>query len=438
MNLNKVFALLASKQINEAECRFASSTALSFSTFRGAIANYTTHTSNHLGIDAIIDHKLVISYTEDLTNSGINTLIDNLITTAPYIEKTGGMIFHGASKYKKFTNFNKELATISVQEKQNLILNIEKALKAYDTRFGEVEVEYAEYEDIHEYRNSYGVKLKNKSNSFSIFASVVAKEGKITKVGYLPYIGNDYHKFNLTAFVEELAQLTLKKLNVTQLTSKKYRVVFDPEVTTTLLGAYISQLNAEEILKGSSWFKDKINTQVANKRVTIVETPLKRDFDFVGADAQGVPTMNRPLIKKGVLLTYLHNLETAQKFGVEPTGHAVATASKISIHPHDALHLKPGRLTKEELLAQVGDGIYITELEGLHAGLDALSGNISLKAEGFVIQDGKLTTALDMMTVTANLFDIFARIKKISQNIEYVKEGFMAPCIYLDKIAISF
>ena len=177
------------------------------------------------------------------------------------------------------------------------------------------------------------------------------------------FTDNDFTKFNVDNFVEELYEKTIKKLNAVNIETKKYKAVFDPEVVDTLLDFYIGQLNAEAVLKNSSWFKDKLNTQVANKRVTILETPLKRDHDFIGADVQGVPCQNKVLIKKGVLLTYLHNLETARKFNVNPTGNAAIVASKIGIRP-GPIHLKPGRLTKEELIAKVGNGVYITSLEG--------------------------------------------------------------------------
>lgn len=438
MNLKKVFAKLQAANINQAECRYLSTSSLSLEVFRGEMNNFTTHTNSLLNLDVVIDHKLIMANTENITNKGIDQLINSIKETAPYIEKADGEIYQGASKYKKYNHFNKELASIPIDKKKELVFLIEQKLKAYDSRFHEIQVSYEETETISEYQNSYGVKLKSKNNEYCIAAYLLIKTEKETKDAFLVFIDNDFHKFNLDAFVEELAKKGLARLNPKPLSSGKYHVVFDPEVTNTLLNFYISQLNAELILKNSSWFKDKINSQVANKRVTISETPLKRDANFEGADAQGVPTVNRPLIKKGVLLTYLHNLATARQFHVEPTGHAAIGGSKIAIKPHESLYLKPGRLSKDELLAKVKDGIYITELEGLHAGMNAQSGDFSLKAEGFVIKDGKLSTPLEMMTVTANLFDIFNNVKLISKNIEYIKTGLYAPCIYLNKVAISF
>lgn len=437
MNLKKIFTKLQTHNISEAECRYVSSTSLSLEVFHGEISNFKTNTLGKLNVDAIIDHKLVMANSEDLSNHGIDELIDSLILTAPYVDKQDGEIFKGASKYKKFNNFNKELPNISIDIKKQLILNIEKKIKEYDSRFTEVQVGYEELCDYAEYQNTYGVKLKNKSNSYSISAYVVAKENNQTTDYFLTYINNIFNEFNIDKFVEEVSTHTLRKLQPTTLTNGKYNVILDPEVTTILLDCYISQLSAELVLKNSTWFNNKINTLVASPRVTIFESPLKRDMNFEGADAQCVPTINQTLIKKGVLLTYLHNLETARKFKVEPTGHAVCEGTKIGIKPHESLYLKPGRLTKDELIKKANNGIYITSLEGLHAGMNAQSGNFSLKAEGFIIKDGHLDKPVEMITVTSNLFEIFQQIKGISKNIEYIKKGLFAPCIYLKKISIS-
>ena len=208
---------------------------------------------------------------------------------------------------------------------------IEEKLKALDKRIEEVEVGYEENFNQGLFQNTAGIRLKHKRNSYSFLASVVINDNGEKRTEFLVFTDNDFAKFNVDNFVKELYEKLIKKLNPVNIETKKYKAVFDPEVVDTLLDFYISQLSAEAILKNSSWFKDKINTQVANKRVTILETPLKRNQDFIGADAQGVPCQNRALIKKGVLLTYLHNLETARKFNVAPTGHASLNGSKITI-----------------------------------------------------------------------------------------------------------
>jgi len=438
MNAKTFFSKLKLRGINEAEYRSVTSSSFSLEVFEGKLNNYTTNTINLITVDAIINNKLVMSTTENLSNKSIDKLIDDLIESSKYTNKKGAQIYSEKSRYKKFNYYNDKLSNHSIQDKIDLIFEIEKKIKEYDKRFTKIQVSYDEAESFREYQNTNNIKIKNKTNRYTICVEIVVKDKEETKVHYELFIDNDFSKFNIDEFVKEASEHAINKLHAKQLTSKKYNVIFSPEVTQTLVEYYASQLNAELILKNSSWFKDKIDTLVANPKITIFESPLKKDGDFCNADDQGVPTKNMDLIKKGKLLTYLHNLETAKAFNVEPNGHASLTGSKIAISAHASLHLKPGRLSKVDLLKKAKNGIYITSLEGLHAGMNAQNGNFSLKCEGFTIENGKLTSPLDMMTMSDNLFEIFKRVKTISQNIEYIKKDIYAPCIYLNKVSISF
>ena len=166
MNLKKVFEKLAANNINQAECRYASSTSLSMEVFRGEMNNFTTHTNSVLNLDVIVDNKLIMVNTENLSKKGVDQLINSIKETTPYVEKIGGEIFRGADKYKKYNHFNKELSLVPIEKKKQLIFDLENKLKNYDKRFSEISVSYEEASSVHEYQNTYGVKLKRKSNSY--------------------------------------------------------------------------------------------------------------------------------------------------------------------------------------------------------------------------------------------------------------------------------
>ncbi len=438
MNAKTFFLKLKKKKINDAEYRCITSSAFSLEVFKGELNNYTTHTTSLITVDAIIDGKLVMSTTENLSNESIDKLIEDLIETSKYTHKKGALIYKKKSKYEQYEHFNNKLGTYPIKKKIDTIFEIEKRLKKADKRFTEIQVGYDEKEVSHEYQNTSGIKTTNKYNYYVFSAEIVIKENDETKVHNEMFINNDFAKFNIDEFVKEATKHALKKLHPVQLKSKKYNVIFAPEVTAELLSSYVSQLNAELVLKNSSWFKNKLNKNVASPLVTIFESPLKHTIDFVNSDDQGVPTQNIDLIKNGKLKTYLHNLETAKAFKVQSNGHASLTGSKIGIGAHAALFLKPGKLRRRDFFNKIKNGIYINHLEGLHAGMNAQNGNFSLKCEGMILENGKITKPLDMMTISDNLFNIFKNVKDISKNVEYIKSDVFAPCIYLNNVSISF
>ena len=153
-------------------------------------------------------------------------------------------------------------------------------------------------------------------------------------------------------------------------------------------------------------------------------------------DDEGVATTNKTLIKKGVLQTYLYNLETAKKDNVASTGNATRVGGKMDIDTVN-LVLKPGKLTEEELFAKVNNGIYVTDLTGIHAGLNAKSGDFSLQAEGFLIEDGKKTKPLGLFTVGGNLFDLFNNVLAVGNNSKQLIYSITLPSMAVKNVKIS-
>ncbi|HOC80263.1 MAG TPA: metallopeptidase TldD-related protein, partial [Bacilli bacterium] len=180
----------------------------------------------------------------------------------------------------------------------------------------------------------------------------------------------------------------------------------------------------------------KLNQQVASKKITILEQPLLKNCFFRYFDDEGVATQNKKIVEKGVLKTYLHNLETAQREGTTTTGNGYRGGSKIGVgfvNPS----IKPGRKSEADLLAKIKTGVYISSVTGLHAGLNPQSGNFSLQAEGFMIRDGKLAEPLSLITVAGNLLDLFMNVREVANNAELQLSGISAPSLLIKSLAVS-
>lgn len=141
-------------------------------------------------------------------------------------------------------------------------------------------------------------------------------------------------------------------------------------------------------------------------------------------------------MKKGVLQGYLYNLTTAQKDGVQSTGNGFGGGSKIGISPV-ALTIKPGKKSQEELFQLVGNGVYITEVQGMHAGMNPQSGKFSLQSTGFLIKDGKLDQALDVITVSGDLVSLFNNIVEVANENKMMPGGTTASSVLLKKLAVG-
>ncbi|MBP5301564.1 MAG: TldD/PmbA family protein [Bacilli bacterium] len=432
MNIKKIFSKFKKNGIFDIEYRQFLHDSLDFNILDDKINNYSVNKLNNCNISSIINKKFsIINFDKTLNNINFKNILSALINSSKYIDKQDGSIYKKKSKYKNFNFFNKQLSKITIKEKQELMFKVNEQIKKVSDKIKRIEISYHETSQKNIYKNTAGIELQQNTNFFTINTSIIVSKDKIIKTNNECFEDNDLNCFNIEKYVKKLCDKALKKLNIGSVHNGVYDVVLSPKIVNLITYYYVSQLNAEKIIKKTSWFTNKIKTKIANEKITIIDKPLEQDMNFVPFDDQGVPTKNKILIKNGILKTYLHNLTTSKIFKVQPTGHAYLMNSKMSIKPHN-VYLKPGKITIDNIIKTIKNGIYITELDGLHVGINVENGDFSLKAEGFEIKNGKIEKFIDMMTITYNLYKIFEHADEISRNIEYYHKKF-SPCLLLKK-----
>ena len=438
MKYDKFFELAKQAGIEEAELYIGESFSLSFSLFHSEVDNYSSNKSMTILARGIVNGKFGTANCDSWSSEHAKYLVDEIAANAKVIENEDpSFIFEGSPKYKKVNTFNKELGGISVETKMKKLYELEEKIKKGDPRVIEVGgVEYSESAESVTILNSKGLKLSQKSNYFVYLGQAVAKEGAQVKSGYELYLGNDLNEFDVDKLAKEVVQNTVRQLGGEPCESSSYKTVLSPDVVKSFLGAYVGNADAEEVQKHSSLFIGKLNQKIASKKITIEDKPLQRNVFARWFDDEGVATYNKPIIKNGVLQTYLYNLTTAAKEGVQSTGNASRGGSKMGISTF-FLSLKPGSKTQEQLFEEVQNGVYITEVQGLHAGLNPQSGNFSLQSSGFLIKDGKLDRALDVVTVSGNLIDVFKDVVEVGNDVRVFPSGVSCPSIYVKKTIVS-
>ena len=243
-------------------------------------------------------------------------------------------------------------------------------------------------------------------------------------------------ELDIAKLAKKVVENTVSQLGGEACESNTYKAVLSPDVTKSLLSAYIGNADAEEVQKRSSLFIGKLGQKVASSKITVEDKPLQRNIFARWFDDEGVATYNKAIIKNGVLQTYLYNLTTAAKEGVQTTGNASRSGGKMSISTF-FLQVKPGKKSQEELFQDVGDGVYITEVSGLHAGLNPQSGNFSLQSSGFLIKNGKKDRALDVVTVSGNLIELFNDVFEVGSDERIFPSAIACPSVLIKKIVVS-
>ncbi|WP_319370669.1 TldD/PmbA family protein [uncultured Ilyobacter sp.] len=423
------------------EIYYTSSKSSSIKVFNQEVDSYSDSTSQGISFRVLENGKMGYSYTESIAEKDINFLISEALENAAVIENEDiEEIFCGGEEYTDVEVYNPDLEDISIGDKVSLLMETEKKAKEMDIRVKRIShCVFGNGSSTRIIKNSKGLNLSEKGNSAYIYISLVAEEEGITKSGSSFKVSDNFSSFNADTISKESVEEAVSKLNPVSIGSKEYKAIIKNEAFASMLGAFTGIFSSDNVQKGISKLKGKLGSYIASENVTIIDNPhMKRGMASSSFDAEGVPTKYKEVIKNGVLTTYLYNLKTAKKDGVKSTGNASKGGYKgtLGISPSN-FYLKEGDTTYINLIEKLSDGVLVTSLAGLHSGLNSISGDFSLAAEGFFISDGKITNSLNQITVSGNFFDLLNEIVAVGNDLKFGLSPIGSPSILVKKLSIS-
>jgi PmbA protein len=213
-----------------------------------------------------------------------------------------------------------------------------------------------------------------------------------------------------------------------------YPVLFDPRVSSTLLGHFAGAISGAAIARKTSFLQGKLGTSVFAGGVTIVDDPLRlRGLRSRPFDGEGVRVSRQELVSGGVLNGWIAESASARQLGIAPTGHAARGVGGAPGASPSNLYLAPGSRSREELLASFPEAVLIIELIG--QGVNAVTGDYSRGAVGFMVRDGQIAEPVAEITVASNLIDMFATLEPGS-DLEF-RRGVDAPTIIIPEMTIA-
>lgn len=439
MNIyDKFFALAKEKGFQEVEINLSKSSSLSIQLYHHEIESFNANTDASLTIRGIYNDKFGTISLCSLTKENINNVLDMLLSNAKVIEKDEvAQLFQGSDKYHKVSTYNKAYEKVSIDQKKKDLFLLESLIEKADPRVADVfEVGFEETVSENTILNSNGMKLKQKSNYFVFTGGVLLKDENDAQDNFDIVLDNDYSKLNIEELAKKIVDGAKEKLGGKPCESKKMKTVLDSDCVSTLLGVLLSHASAEKVQKHTSLLEGKLNEKIASNKITLQDTPLKRTVYARWFDDEGVATYNKDIIKNGVLKTYLYNLETAKKDGVTSTANGVGGGSKIGTGCF-ALSLKPGKKSLTEIFTKIQNGIYITSLMGAHAGINPSSGDFSLQAKGFLIENGVKTSPVSLITVSGNILKLFKDVVEVANDCKLKLGGISTPSLLIKSLGIS-
>jgi PmbA protein len=224
------------------------------------------------------------------------------------------------------------------------------------------------------------------------------------------------------------------RLNPRKVSTRKVPVVFDWSVAGSIVGHLVGAINGASVARKTSFLKDKLGERIFSAGVSIIDDPLRRrGLRSRPFDAEGVAGRRMALIEDGVLRTWLLDSATARELDLATTGHAARSASSTPSPAPTNLHFEPGRQSPEELIKDIGEGFYVTDLIG--SGANMVTGDYSRGAAGFWIEKGQRAYPVSEVTIAGHMLDIF-RTATPANDLQF-RYGTNAPTMRVEGLTIA-
>ena len=427
--------------IEAAEVYLASSDSFRAMCQQGEISQYTVNSTRGLSLRGLYNGKMGYAATEAMDDEAVGQLVRGVIESAELTEDEDIQeIYPGDKEYPKIDNYQPALDEVPESRKLQLALDLEKTAKAMDSRIQQLDYDMVTTSSS-ECRlvNTYGLDLREKDNMAVAFVSALAKEGERVSTGSGFAVSRNFDDLQAEKIAKDAVEEALFMLRAEPVPSGTYRAIIANKCMPDLLGTFAGIFSAESAQKGMSLLAGKEGEMIASPAVTLMDDPLlPGGLASASFDAEGVATRTKAVIENGRLMTLLHNLKTARKAGVRTTGNAAKAgyAAAVRVAPSN-FYLKPGEKTLEQLMAEMGDGLVITDVSGLHAGANPISGDFSLIAQGYTVKDGKKDAPVERITVAGNFYQLLKNIRAVGSDLCFPGSSVGSPSVDLGEVAVA-
>jgi PmbA protein len=324
--------------------------------------------------------------------------------------------------------------------KVEMALELERRARNADVRVRQVA--FADYGDMAAeaaVASSTGITATARRTVSSVAVETIAGADADSQTGVGFSAARGPGELDLDKAVADAVERSTRMLGATKARSGKCAVVLDPRVTSTLLAVVSSALSGEAVTKGRSFFADRVGEEVAVPSLVLVDDPTDaRSFGASTHDAEGLACRRNVLIENGVLRGFVFDTTSARRAGVVSTASAVRGGyATTPVAGCRALLLSPGTLGAADILSQVGEALFVQSITGVHSGVNPVSGDFSVGAEGLMVRDGVLAEPVREITIASTLQRMLQSVLHIGSDVEWLPGVAAGQTVAIDGMALS-
>ncbi len=420
MDFNKLKNECFKAGIKDIEVYQVTSNEVSVSTFNGAVDDNVICSKNEMYIRGVYNNHIATIYTELDSDSEIENIINRIKSEASVIESNEPyFIYEGSNEYKTLVDVKHDYDDYTQADKIKLCQSLENYFKKNSIYVDTTSVALEVTEKAVSIKNTKGLNVSRKSKTALVYAdAVIKKDNDVKNNGYYTFLDNlsDLNKDDYFNFV---VKRSVDSINAKSIKSNKYPVVFENKQFSSLISCFLSMFSADAVNKKLSLLDSKLGKKVFGDNITISDLPLcEKSYRKITFDDEGVASLDTTVVLNGVLNSYLHNLKTARLFNTSTTGNGFMNSDGVIDVAPTNLCFKTSDISFDEMIKDIKEGVFITDLMGTHAGVNSVSGAFNLQSSGFMIENGRITKPVTLIIVSGNIIDILNNVKCISNDFE--------------------
>jgi|TARA_B110000967_G_C18887185_1_gene564798 PmbA protein len=411
---------------------------ISLKACEGELEEYKVSSSRIFGLRVIKDGHIGTAYSEAVDADALKSLVGQALNNASFVKiESHENILPNSNQLKTDDNLLCPQEQVSIDQKIQMALEVESKLNAMDKVKN---VPYNGVQDIFSQRHIFstaGLNALTRSRMCASYAYALVEDGQKTAMQGTSQVSRLFSELNASSVIENTYEKCIGLLDGKPIPSKHYDVIFDTECQVSVFGVFSMMFSGKTAKDGINPMRNKIGSAIADSRLTIFDHPLNSDgFGYHLFDAEGTATEKSKLVIDGCLQTLIHNSATASYFDTHTTGHAIrGPKSTLGVNLHQ---VEIARGTEALSSLHSGEYLEVTDLAGLHSGANAISGDFSFGASGYLCKNGERIQAVRGITVAGNFYEMLNKISMIG-NQQSWDEGRSAlmPSIRFSDVAIS-
>ncbi len=328
---------------------------------------------------------------------------------------------------------------LPLDDKVALALALESATVGLDPRVRAVRVAaYGDDVGGSAVATSTGIAAVGSWADAGLSVAALANDDSGTTVGGFADAARNPADLDPAAIASEAVGRATRLLGAGPVPSTRLTVVFEPRLAATLVALLAGTLGGEAVVKGRSPFADRVGESIASPLLTVVDDPTDiRSLSASPHDGEGLATRRNVLVRNGVLEGFLHNSWTARRLRTHSTASAVRGVRSTPGVGARALAMTPGEGTFDELVADVGHGLVVQSLVGLHSGVNPVSGDVSVGAEGLLVRDGVIGAPVREVTLASTLQRMLSGITAVGSDLQWLPGGSAAATIVIGEMSLG-